>query len=71
MSFSISVGTSVDDMQRAMGKPSELPQLQQQTDLRAVPKRARVRGRFKADDPVTTSQDEAWERKPEETAEPS
>lgn len=49
MSFSISVGTSVDDMQRAMGRSSELPQLQQETDLRPTPKPARVRVK-KADD---------------------
>lgn len=40
MSFSIPPGTSLEQMQQAMGKPEPLP-LQQETELRAPVKKAR------------------------------
>lgn len=59
MSFSISPGTSLEALQQAMGKPGALP-LQQEIEQRPAMKRARAKGRFRADDPATT-ENEAWE----------
>lgn len=53
MSFAISPGTSVEQMLQALGRESAAPEP-------APAKRARVGGRFKADDPATPV-DEAWE----------
>lgn len=56
MSFSISLGTSLGQMLQAMGH-------QQTTDAESDQppvKRARLKGRFKADDPATADVDEAW-----------
>jgi len=67
MSFSISPGTSLEALQQAMGQrpaeaeaaPAPRPQLQQDTEQQPAMKRARVKGKFRADDPATP-EDEAW-----------
>ena len=43
MSFSVPPGTSIEQMQQAMGKPEPLP-LQQETELRPVAKKVRPKG---------------------------
>ena len=52
MSFAMVPGMTLGQMQRVMNP--ELPE-------QPVVKRARVRGKFKADDPATPDVDEAWQ----------
>lgn len=64
MSFAMVPGMTLEQMQRVMGgkvKP-ELPALQLQQDIEPpAPKRARAKGKFRADDPATPEVNEAWE----------
>ena len=60
MSFAISPGTSVERMQQALGREPSQPE-PATTEPVAPAKRARVGGKFKADDPATPDVDEAWE----------
>jgi hypothetical protein len=56
-SFAVPAGMTVEQILQAMN-PQSMPALPMQQD---VPKRARVKGKFKADDPGTPDVDEAWE----------
>lgn len=55
MSFAMMPGITLEQMQRAMSQS-----VQMQNDELPAPKRARIRGKFKADD-LATPQDEAWD----------
>ncbi len=51
-SYALPVGVTVEEMEAALGRQVEAPA--------EAPKRARVKGRFRADDPATPETDEAW-----------
>jgi hypothetical protein len=59
MSFAISPGTSVERMLQELGREPAQPE--PVATEPAPAKRARVGGKFKADDPATPAVDEAWE----------
>ena len=60
MGFSMPAGMTVEQMLRVMAPEAAAPDLA--TPEPAAPaKRARVGGKFKADDPATPAVDEAWE----------
>jgi hypothetical protein len=59
MSFAISPGTSVERMLQALGQEPATPEPATPEPV-APAKRARVGGKFKADDPATP-ENEAWE----------
>lgn len=58
MSFAISPGTSIEQMLQALGREPAAPE--PAAPEPAPIKRARVGGKFKADDPATP-ENEAWE----------
>lgn len=61
MGFAMPLGMTVEQMQRVMGQAQEPSLSLQQDEELPEPRCARVKGRFKADDPITTDVNEAWE----------
>jgi hypothetical protein len=56
MSFAMVPGMTLEQMLRVMGPQPEPPEAPT-----TAPRRARVSGKFKADDPATPDVNEAWE----------